>query len=251
MLKITSLESGVASAAIKYIIERDGAPRMHRRACAALARTPGRRLLLEAVRSGRHAVRRLPGHADARSARDRLKRDLSHLGRQQGCAFWLFVLVWRALLCRTAHRSGRIRSQYQTSRALAAHAHQALKKRTPATGAAVAAGRIDMAVSFMDTPIYDEVDDLCAQTACPIAPGALEVEYVKDLPPIAPPASVVLRVCCVFGCVFGGVHVCVFAAPYLCACNSLHTYHLNTHTHTTTHTHKQTKKTKRASTTCS
>jgi hypothetical protein len=53
----------------------------------------------------------------------------------------------------------------------------------------VAAGAISMSVNFMGTPIFEGSDDLCAKTGCPIAPGPLEIKYVQDLPPIAPPVS--------------------------------------------------------------
>ncbi|GBF99574.1 hypothetical protein Rsub_12199 [Raphidocelis subcapitata] len=53
----------------------------------------------------------------------------------------------------------------------------------------VAAGAIGMSVAFMGTPIFEGSDDLCAKTACPIAPGPIQIDYVQDLPPIAPPGD--------------------------------------------------------------
>lgn len=53
----------------------------------------------------------------------------------------------------------------------------------------VASGAIGMSVSFMGTPIFEGSDDLCAKTACPIAPGPITINYVQDLPPIAPPVG--------------------------------------------------------------
>ncbi|KAI8468561.1 MAG: ML domain-containing protein [Monoraphidium minutum] len=53
----------------------------------------------------------------------------------------------------------------------------------------VAAGAISMSVAFTGVPIYEASDDLCAKTACPIAPGPLEIKYVQQLPPIAPPGD--------------------------------------------------------------
>lgn len=44
-----------------------------------------------------------------------------------------------------------------------------------------------MSVMFAGTPIYEGSDDLCAKTACPIAPGPATITYKQDLPPIAPP----------------------------------------------------------------
>jgi hypothetical protein len=78
----------------------------------------------------------------------------------------------------------------------------------------VPAGQIAIDVSFAGTPIYEEVDDLCSKTSCPIKTGPLDIKYIQDLPPIAPPVSasclsrlnqeskvsqgqaVVTRVCC-------------------------------------------------------
>lgn len=53
----------------------------------------------------------------------------------------------------------------------------------------VAAGQIAIDVSFAGTPIYEEVDDLCSKTTCPIKTGPLDIKYIQDLPPIAPPVS--------------------------------------------------------------
>lgn len=53
----------------------------------------------------------------------------------------------------------------------------------------VPAGRISIDVSFAGTPIYEEVDDLCSKTSCPIKTGPLDIKYIQDLPPIAPPVS--------------------------------------------------------------
>lgn len=55
----------------------------------------------------------------------------------------------------------------------------------------VQSGSISIDVSFMGTQIYEEVDDLCGKTACPIKTGPIEISYIQDLPPIAPPVSVV------------------------------------------------------------
>jgi hypothetical protein len=57
----------------------------------------------------------------------------------------------------------------------------------PRPDRAVTAGAISMSVTFAGTPIYEGSDDLCAKTACPIAPGAAEITYRQELPPIAPP----------------------------------------------------------------
>lgn len=56
----------------------------------------------------------------------------------------------------------------------------------------VPAGLISIEVSFAGTQIYEEVDDLCSKTSCPIKTGPLDIKYIQDLPPIAPPVSV----CC-------------------------------------------------------
>lgn len=53
----------------------------------------------------------------------------------------------------------------------------------------VPAGQIAIDVSFAGTPIYEEVDDLCSKTSCPIKTGPLDIKYIQDLPPIAPPVS--------------------------------------------------------------
>jgi hypothetical protein len=53
----------------------------------------------------------------------------------------------------------------------------------------VPAGQISIDVSFAGTPIYEEVDDLCSKTTCPIKTGPLDIKYIQDLPPIAPPVS--------------------------------------------------------------
>ena len=74
-----------------------------------------------------------------------------------------------------------------------------------------------MAVTFAGTPIFDEVDDLCAQAACPIAPGGLEIEYVKELPPIAPPVSRVWRERVVYVLVCAVVFVCVSCVWFVLA----------------------------------
>eukprot|EP00878_Enallax_costatus_P026168 GHUV01028053.1.p1 GENE.GHUV01028053.1~~GHUV01028053.1.p1 ORF type:complete len:141 (+),score=36.39 GHUV01028053.1:69-491(+) len=51
----------------------------------------------------------------------------------------------------------------------------------------VQSGTISIDVSFEGTQIYEEVDDLCGKTSCPIKTGPIEIAYVQDLPPIAPP----------------------------------------------------------------
>jgi hypothetical protein len=56
----------------------------------------------------------------------------------------------------------------------------------------VPAGQIAIDVSFAGTPIYEEVDDLCSKTTCPIKTGPLDIKYIQDLPPIAPPVSALL-----------------------------------------------------------
>jgi hypothetical protein len=53
----------------------------------------------------------------------------------------------------------------------------------------VPSGLISINVSFAGTQIYEEVDDLCSKTTCPIKTGPLDITYVQDLPPIAPPVS--------------------------------------------------------------
>jgi hypothetical protein len=53
----------------------------------------------------------------------------------------------------------------------------------------VPSGLISINVSFAGTQIYEEVDDLCSKTSCPIKTGPLDITYVQDLPPIAPPVS--------------------------------------------------------------
>lgn len=53
----------------------------------------------------------------------------------------------------------------------------------------VQSGSISIDVSFMGTQIYEEVDDLCGKTACPIKTGPIEISYIQDLPPIAPPGE--------------------------------------------------------------
>ncbi|KAF8069539.1 npc-2 [Scenedesmus sp. PABB004] len=50
-------------------------------------------------------------------------------------------------------------------------------------------GLISINVSFADTQIYEEVDDLCSKTSCPIKTGPIDITYVQDLPPIAPPGE--------------------------------------------------------------
>lgn len=51
----------------------------------------------------------------------------------------------------------------------------------------VPSGLISINVSFAGTQIYEEVDDLCSKTTCPIKTGPLDITYEQDLPPIAPP----------------------------------------------------------------
>ena len=51
----------------------------------------------------------------------------------------------------------------------------------------VPGGRITINVAFAGTPIYEEVDDLCSKTTCPIVQGPINIQYTQDLPPIAPP----------------------------------------------------------------
>ena len=51
----------------------------------------------------------------------------------------------------------------------------------------VASGSISMSVAFAGVPIFEGNDDLCAKTACPVAPGGIDIVYTQDLPPIAPP----------------------------------------------------------------
>ncbi len=51
----------------------------------------------------------------------------------------------------------------------------------------VATGTLDIIVFFMDTLIFQETDDLCGKTTCPIAPGVISIGYTQPLPPIAPP----------------------------------------------------------------
>jgi hypothetical protein len=58
----------------------------------------------------------------------------------------------------------------------------------------VPAGQISIDVSFAGTPIYEEVDDLCSKTSCPIKTGPLDIKYIQDLPPIAPPGEYDVRV---------------------------------------------------------
>lgn len=53
----------------------------------------------------------------------------------------------------------------------------------------VPSGLISINVSFAGTQIYEEVDDLCSKTTCPIKTGPLDITYVQDLPPIAPPGD--------------------------------------------------------------
>ncbi len=63
---------------------------------------------------------------------------------------------------------------------------------TPAACAAdrgVTTGTLDIIVYFMDTLIFQETDDLCGKTSCPIAPGVISIGYTQPLPPIAPPVS--------------------------------------------------------------
>jgi len=58
----------------------------------------------------------------------------------------------------------------------------------------VASGRITINVAYAGTPIYEEVDDLCSKTTCPITLGPIDVAYVQDLPPIAPPGEYQVQV---------------------------------------------------------
>jgi hypothetical protein len=60
----------------------------------------------------------------------------------------------------------------------------------------VPSGLISINVSFAGTQIYEEVDDLCSKTTCPIKTGPLDITYVQDLPPIAPPVSCLGRILC-------------------------------------------------------
>lgn len=53
----------------------------------------------------------------------------------------------------------------------------------------VQSGLISINVSFEGTQIYEEVDDLCSKTTCPIKTGPINIQYIQDLPPIAPPVS--------------------------------------------------------------
>eukprot|EP00877_Chromochloris_zofingiensis_P009375 jgi/Chrzof1/4691/Cz14g23010.t1 len=53
----------------------------------------------------------------------------------------------------------------------------------------VPSGSISIDVTFAGTQIYEEVDDLCSKTSCPIKTGPIDITYVQDLPPIAPPGE--------------------------------------------------------------
>lgn len=59
----------------------------------------------------------------------------------------------------------------------------------------VPAGRISINVSYAGTPIYEEDDDLCTKAACPIKTGPIEITYLQELPPIAPPVRACIRGC--------------------------------------------------------
>lgn len=59
----------------------------------------------------------------------------------------------------------------------------------------VPSGLISINVSFAGTQIYEEVDDLCSKTTCPIKTGPIDITYVQDLPPIAPPVRTPLVSC--------------------------------------------------------
>lgn len=50
-------------------------------------------------------------------------------------------------------------------------------------------GFISIDVAYEGTQIYEEVDDLCGKTSCPIKTGPIDITYIQDLPPIAPPVS--------------------------------------------------------------
>jgi hypothetical protein len=50
----------------------------------------------------------------------------------------------------------------------------------------VAAGSLAILVFFADTQIYEENDDLCGKTTCPIAPGVSAPR--RACPPARPPA---------------------------------------------------------------
>jgi hypothetical protein len=70
----------------------------------------------------------------------------------------------------------------------------------------VPSGLISINVSFAGTQIYEEVDDLCSKTTCPIKTGPLDITYVQDLPPIAPPVSCLgstSGLMLVHSCIFG------------------------------------------------
>jgi hypothetical protein len=58
----------------------------------------------------------------------------------------------------------------------------------------VQSGTIDISVTFAGTEIYTEQDDLCSKTNCPIKTGPLNIKYVQDLPPIAPPGEYDVKV---------------------------------------------------------
>ena len=72
---------------------------------------------------------------------------------------------------------GRIANQCTAGAPLTIHA--------PATGPAPAAdrgvnaGSLDILVFFADTQIYEESDDLCGKTSCPIAPGVINIHYTQ------------------------------------------------------------------------
>lgn len=53
----------------------------------------------------------------------------------------------------------------------------------------VQSGSISIDVAYEGTQIYEEVDDLCGKTSCPIKTGPIDITYIQDLPPIAPPGG--------------------------------------------------------------
>lgn len=58
----------------------------------------------------------------------------------------------------------------------------------------VAGGTLEVLVSFAGTPIFQESEDLCGKTTCPIKKGPISISYSQELPPIAPPGDYEVQV---------------------------------------------------------
>jgi hypothetical protein len=87
----------------------------------------------------------------------------------------------------------------------------------------VPSGLISINVSFAGTQIYEEVDELCSKTTCPIKTGPLDITYEQDLPPIAPPVSCLNRSS---GLMLVQLHVALNPGLVLCCTGPVSMHHV-------------------------